>query len=156
SEGGQLFRTGEDTESGGGRKPDLNLPPPEPRFGGMPSAHVRLHTSLSGREDPLIRLSAPLRDTVRRRCYMRCYILTSSRASVYGSCRERREDGGPQVRGGEEPLGFVDEEIDAAVQAVGRDSVLHQAPDTLDGIVLMSAVLRQPEEAEAGVLRPSL
>src|SRR5678809_726576 len=56
---------------------------------------------------------------------------------------------------GEESVSFLDEEVDAAVQAVGGDGILHQTPDPLDGIVLVSAVLRQPEEAEAGMVGPS-
>src|SRR4051812_49994302 len=56
---------------------------------------------------------------------------------------------------GEEAVGFLDEEVDAAVQAVGGHGVLHQAPDALDGIVLVGAVLPEPEEVEARMLGPS-
>src|SRR3954447_8917508 len=56
--------------------------------------------------------------------------------------------------GGEEAIGFGNQQVDAAVQAVGGDGILHQAPDPLDRVVLVSAVLRQPEEPEPGVLRP--
>src|SRR3954471_21394844 len=55
--------------------------------------------------------------------------------------------------GGEEALRRRHQLVDAAVQPVGRDRVLEQAPDTLDRIMLMRAVFGQPQDAEAGLGR---
>ena len=53
---------------------------------------------------------------------------------------------------GEEALGLADQRLDAAEQPVRRDRILEQAPDSLDGVVLVGGVLGQPQQAEAGVL----
>jgi len=59
---------------------------------------------------------------------------------------------GLEVTGSEEALGLADQRLDAAEQPVRRDRILEQAPDSLDGVVLVGGVLGQPQQAEAGVL----
>src|SRR5690242_21054733 len=63
--------------------------------------------------------------------------------------------GGLEGGRGEEAVGFLCEPVDTPVEAIGGHGSLHQSPDPLDGIVLVSAVLGQPEEAEAGMLGAS-
>src|SRR6266545_508011 len=57
---------------------------------------------------------------------------------------------GSKAGGGEEALGLPDQRVDAAGQPVGGDGILEQAPDPRDRVVLVGAVLGQPEQPEAG------
>src|SRR5689334_12533505 len=66
-----------------------------------------------------------------------------------GRCGSRPGPG----RGGEEARGRGEQFVDAAMEPVGRDGVLEQPPDPLDRIVLVRAVLGQPRNTKARMVR---
>lgn len=79
---------------------------------------------------------------------------SSARFSSSTGERERLRGGvrSPEAGLAEEPLGGGDQQIDAAEQAIGCLRVLHPPPAPLDGVVLVDGVLRQPQQAEVGML----